>query len=60
MKCGFCGRELPPVDELRQKPCGACPGGCRKIPCPWCGYANPVDWGLLRRRKKAKKHKENE
>ena len=25
-----------------QTRCGACPGGCRKVHCPYCGYANPA------------------
>jgi hypothetical protein len=29
--------------------CGACPGGCRKVHCPYCGYANPIVSGRLRR-----------
>ncbi|ABI81951.2 hypothetical protein Pcar_3335 [Syntrophotalea carbinolica DSM 2380] len=60
MKCGFCGRTLPPPDKLRQKPCGACLGGCRKIHCPWCGYENPMVPGLLRRWRKKDNSKEND
>jgi len=60
VKCGFCGRTLPPLEESRQKPCGACLGGCHKIHCPWCGYENPVVPGLLRRWKKDDNSKENE
>jgi len=48
MNCGFCGRKLP--GKIEQKPCGACPGGCRKIHCPWCGYANPAPPKLWRKR----------
>jgi hypothetical protein len=56
MKCGFCGREIP--DEPGQeKSCGACPGGCRKVHCPYCGYANPVVPGFLKRWSKKKNEK---
>jgi len=41
MKCTFCGHELT-VAMLREKGCGACGGGCRKIHCPYCGQENPV------------------
>jgi hypothetical protein len=27
---------------LREKGCGACIGGCRKIHCPYCGQENPL------------------
>ena len=36
MKCSFCEHELT-VEMLREKGCGACIGGCRKIHCPFCG-----------------------
>jgi hypothetical protein len=56
MKCGFCEREIP--DEPGQeKSCGACPGGCRKVHCPYCGYANPVGPGFLKRWSKKKDEK---
>lgn len=41
MKCAFCDHELTPA-MLREEGCGACPGGCRKIHCPYCGQENPV------------------
>jgi hypothetical protein len=41
MKCSFCDHELTP-DMLREKGCGGCLGGCRKIHCPYCGQENPV------------------
>jgi hypothetical protein len=48
MKCGFCGREIP--DEPgREQSCGSCAGGCRKVHCPYCGYANPAVPALLKR-----------
>jgi hypothetical protein len=53
MKCGFCGREIP--DEPgKEQSCGACPGGCRMVLCPFCGYANPVIPGFLQRFTKKK------
>jgi hypothetical protein len=27
---------------LREQGCGSCPGGCRKVHCPYCGQENPV------------------
>lgn len=51
MNCGFCGKQLPdqvgPVEA--QNSCGSCPGGCRKIHCPQCGYANPAPGKLLKK-----------
>ncbi|MFO7982241.1 MAG: hypothetical protein R6V08_02205 [Desulfuromonadales bacterium] len=47
MRCGYCNREIP--DEVKQEPCGACPGGCRKIHCPHCGYENPAPAGWLKK-----------
>ena len=41
MKCTFCEHELT-LDMLREKGCGACLGGCRKIHCPYCGQENPA------------------
>lgn len=41
MKCTFCDHELT-AEMLRDEGCGACPGGCRKIHCPYCGQENPV------------------
>jgi hypothetical protein len=32
---------------LREKGCGACLGGCRKIHCPYCGQENPLVPELL-------------
>jgi hypothetical protein len=46
MKCTFCGNQLT-IDMLREKGCGACLGGCRKIHCPYCGQENPVIPELL-------------
>ena len=46
MKCTFCGNQLTP-GMLREKGCGACLGGCRKIHCPYCGQENPVVPELL-------------
>lgn len=48
MKCGFCGREIADTPGQKES-CGSCPGGCRKVHCPYCGYANPVVPGLLKR-----------
>jgi hypothetical protein len=53
MKCGFCGRDLPDEVDTKQKGCGQCGGGCRKIHCPDCGYANPVVPNFLKRLAKA-------
>ena len=51
MNCGFCGKEVPdevgPADE--KSACGSCRGGCRKIHCPHCGYANPAPGKLLKK-----------
>jgi len=49
MKCGFCGRDLPDEVDTKQKGCGQCGGGCRKVHCPDCGYANPVIPNFLKR-----------
>jgi hypothetical protein len=32
---------------IREKSCGACLGGCRKIHCPYCGQENPMIPELL-------------
>jgi hypothetical protein len=56
MKCGFCGRDIPDQPG-QEKSCGACPGGCRKVHCPYCGYANPVVPGFLKRWAKKKDDK---
>ncbi|HKL48753.1 MAG TPA: hypothetical protein VJ882_03765 [Desulfuromonadales bacterium] len=47
MRCGYCNREIP--EDVKQEPCGACPGGCRKIHCPHCGYENPAPAGWLKK-----------
>lgn len=51
MICGFCGKEIPeevgPGEEKNS--CGSCRGGCRKIHCPYCGYANPAPGKLLKK-----------
>ncbi len=53
MNCGFCGREIDitatPGPVEGEKSCGGCLGGCRKIHCPHCGYANPAPGKLLSR-----------
>ena len=46
MKCTFCENQLT-LEMLREKGCGACLGGCRKIHCPYCGQENPVIPELL-------------
>ena len=60
MNCGFCGREIP--DEVgpgqEKNACGSCLGGCRKIHCPQCGYANPVPGSWLKRLLSSKKKEE--
>lgn len=56
MKCGFCGRAIPDEPGQEQS-CGACPGGCRKVHCPYCGYANPALTGFLKRWSKKKDDK---
>ncbi|AJF07001.1 hypothetical protein GSUB_11115 [Geoalkalibacter subterraneus] len=47
MKCAFCGREIP--ENIEQRACGLCPGGCRNIHCPYCGYKNPLPPKLLKK-----------
>jgi hypothetical protein len=61
MECGFCGREIPDEPDA-EKGCGACPGGCRKVHCTACGYANPVIPGFLKRwtRKKNDERKDGQ
>lgn len=51
MICGFCGKEIPEEigPEDGNSSCGSCRGGCRKIHCPYCGYANPSPGKLLRK-----------
>ncbi len=49
MKCGFCGREIPDEIPENHESCGLCPGGCRKVHCPHCGYANPLVPRFLKR-----------
>ena len=62
MNCGFCGKEIPetigPGEEKNS--CGGCPGGCRKIHCPHCGYANPAPGKFLSRFLKKSDEKEND
>ena len=48
MKCSYCEHELTPA-MLREQGCGTCPGGCRKIHCPYCGQENPVTPEVLAR-----------
>jgi hypothetical protein len=49
--CGFCHKEIDEVVGVPegQKSCGQCPGGCRKIHCPHCGYTNPAPGKFLGR-----------
>lgn len=47
MICGFCAKEIE--EKIGKNDCGHCPGGCRKIHCPHCGYANPAPGKLLSR-----------
>jgi len=42
MKCSFCGREIDDKIPEDQLSCGRCRSGCRKVHCPYCGYANPL------------------
>lgn len=61
MICGFCHREIPeqvgaPDGETV---CGRCLGGCRKVHCPYCGYANPAPSAYLKRLLKRKKDSDN-
>ena len=49
MNCGFCGRSIPDSPPRPEERCGACPGGCRKVHCPYCGYANPAVGKFLKR-----------
>ncbi|AMV72579.1 hypothetical protein DBW_2239 [Desulfuromonas sp. DDH964] len=61
MICGFCGREIPDRLPQPEDRCGACPGGCRKVHCPHCGYANPSVPAFLQKltRSRAKGEKED-
>ncbi|MBE0503382.1 MAG: hypothetical protein IBX46_04550 [Desulfuromonadales bacterium] len=49
MKCAFCGKEIDEKQVGQSERCGQCPGGCRKVHCPQCGYANPVVPNFLKR-----------
>jgi hypothetical protein len=49
MKCAFCGKQIPDEPDPEQERCGVCRGGCRKVHCPSCGYANPVVPKLLKK-----------
>ncbi len=49
MKCAFCDRQIPDAPDEERTSCGQCKGGCRKVHCPYCGYANPVVPGFLKR-----------
>jgi hypothetical protein len=57
MICAFCGREIPDQPGKTER-CGSCLGGCRKIHCPWCGYANPLTPDYLKRLQQPSKKKE--
>ena len=49
MKCAFCGKEIDEQQVGKSDRCGQCRGGCHKVHCPHCGYANPVVPGYLQR-----------
>ncbi|MCK4502916.1 MAG: hypothetical protein KAU22_07750 [Desulfuromonadales bacterium] len=51
MICGFCHRQIEiKIGALEDgSACGSCFGGCRKVHCPHCGYANPAPGKLLAR-----------
>lgn len=49
MKCAFCGKKIDEQQVGKSDRCGQCPGGCRKVHCPHCGYANPVVPNFLKR-----------
>lgn len=55
MKCSFCEHELTP-EMLREKGCGSCMGGCRKIHCPYCGQENPAATEFLAKALRREKH----
>jgi len=57
MKCAFCGEPIPDQPDALRERCGTCPGGCRKVHCPRCGYANPLVPDFL---KKFQQHKDKE
>jgi len=61
MNCGFCGKEIPAEigPGTEKNSCGSCPGGCRKIHCPHCGYANPAPGKFLGRFLKKPDEKED-
>jgi len=58
MICGFCGKEIP--DKVGLNSCGGCGSRCRKIHCPYCGYANPAPGKFLERLLKSKTKKEED
>jgi hypothetical protein len=48
--CGFCHKEIPEqVGVEDRQACGACLGGCRKVHCPFCGFANPAPGKYLKK-----------
>ncbi len=49
MKCAFCDRQIPDAPDEERTSCGQCKGGCHKVHCPYCGYANPVVPAFLKR-----------
>ena len=43
-----------------RKACGHCFGGCKKVHCPYCGFANPAPGKLMAKLlRKQQKGKEN-
>jgi hypothetical protein len=48
MKCSFCGKAFE-LDQCRPG-CSGCPlqSGCGGIRCPYCGYNNVREAGLIR------------
>lgn len=52
--CGFCGRQFS--EEAGSNSCASCPlsklkgkNGCGMIKCPYCGYENPLESGLVKK-----------
>ena len=59
MICGMCRREIPEELPDADSRCGSCPGGCRKVHCPHCGYPNPLLPGYLRKLDHIKRKKKD-
>ena len=47
MRCGFCGREFDPAQNVA---CDGCPmhRSCHLVKCPHCGYEMPPEPRLVK------------